>query len=263
MIAKLYIPSTGRANRQVTLRSLPLNWVKKTTIVVPKGDFEEYKKTAPVKVIVQPTIGVGMARHFICEQAEEDYAVMVDDDVVFYTRRKGKLFNSTPEEVGEALDMLVRWLDEEEDVAQAGLSLSMFNCRKTDDFYYNERCCTVFALRLSAYRRIKHGFDALPRLQEDNAMTLGLLTSGYKVKLSYAYAFKNVPPLPEHRHTGCSGYRTPERELESCLKLKKLYDKYVTVHYSDGNGKSKYSLYNRPAKPIIRWKKAYEDSIKH
>jgi hypothetical protein len=170
--------------------------------------------------------------------------------------------NSSPYQVGEALDLMIKWLEKDTYLAETALSLSILNHHKEASIAYNEKCGPTVAIRLSAYKKLKNKFDATPMLQSDNAITMAFLTSGYRVKVSYKYAFKNVPPLPQHRNTGCSGYRTPDMERQACKLLKDLYPNYVTLREKNVDTVSDYTLYNRPIKPIFKWKRAYADTMR-
>ena len=268
-MTRLYIPSTGRSDRQPTLENLPQEWVDKTALVVSEKEKAAYAAMYPmIDIITHPNLdGIGRIRHYICEMIRDEYILMLDDDMVFYVRRKGKLFSTSRLEVGACLDMLVGWLDAEPDIGETSISLSLVNFRKEADVYYNEKCGPVMCIRKAAYDSLKYKFNALPKLHEDNAVTLGLLTAGYRVKVSYEFAFKNLPPLPEHRKTGCSGYRTQAMEKQACIDLKKMFDPYVQIHESKKptttvKKPNLYTLYDRPVRPIIRWKRAYENSSK-
>lgn len=259
MKVPIFIPSSGRADRQMTWAALPNRWRKRTAIFVNHTDGPEYFKHVFYTVHSHGIVGLGRIRQHIIDTTNSKYIFMMDDDVQFYVRRDRKLARATPTEVGNALDMLLDWLKKEKDVAQVGLSLSMLNIRKNSLYEYNEKCTVVTGINVELFRDLGIRYDAMPNgLLEDLHANLCVLEKGYKLKVSYQYAFQNMPPKGA---TGLSSYRTQATELAACELLQSLHPDYVKLINKKPRN-TKYTLYNRTVIPRISWKKAYGDAVK-
>lgn len=257
---RLVIPTTGRADRQLTLDALPARWVQKTRLVCHKSEAKDYESLG-MPLYLTSLVGIGNVRQDILSSCLEKYLIMLDDDLVFYHRvNDGSLVKTSSEGVGEALDQLVEWLKEEKDVAQTGMSLSILNPHKrTVDYAYNEKCTTAVALRCEVLRKHDIRYDLLS-LQEDNHVTLSLLEHGYKVKVSYRFAFQNIKPKTK---SGATLYRTYDTELEACQKLVSLHPKYVSLRIREQEKNTGYSAYDCRVRVNIRWKRAYDENKIH
>lgn len=253
----IYIPTSGRQDRQITIKSLPERWIKRTVLVVHKSEMDNYK-SLNIPFIAHDVVGIGCIRHFITSLTLCDKIIMIDDDLDFYIRKEdSKLRRATQDEVGDGLDMILSWLDKE-DIAQTGFSLSLLNVRKPYDVCYNEKCHAVSAIDVGIYREAGIRYDALPMNLEDLHVTLAFLEKGYRVKISYQYAFKDVQPK-KNKLTGCSVYRNEQTELEACQNLQRLHPDYVSILTRKPKNETN-NLYNRKNVPMVRWKKAYENS---
>src|SRR5262249_12937598 len=87
---RILIPTRGRTNQQITLQSLPDEWLKRTIIVCPK--IEAFKlRLLGVAVVPQPDADMTIAqkRKWImedCLRRGYDKILMLDDDLSFSTR---------------------------------------------------------------------------------------------------------------------------------------------------------------------------------
>ena len=90
MIDRIYIPSYGRPNKQITWNNLSDKWKEKTTIVVDESEYNEYSSLYPsVLSLPKGMKGIAPIREWIVKQATEEKISMLDDDLNFvYTRRE-------------------------------------------------------------------------------------------------------------------------------------------------------------------------------
>jgi hypothetical protein len=167
------------------------------------------------------------------------------------------LERASPEDVGDALDLISSWLQKEPNLALAGLSITLYNSRNTKEHAYTEKCTTAFAVNVGYYFKEKIRYDAI-QLQEDNHVNLSFLERGYNNKISYKYAFINLPP--KNKATGATGYRTYDTELAACTELQKQHPKYVKVRIKEKLKLSGHSAYDCQVRVGIQWKKAYHDN---
>ena len=79
---RIYIPSYGRANKQITWNNLPDKWKEKTTIVVDESEYNEYSSLYPsVLSLPKGMKGIAPIREWIVKQATEEKISMLDDDL--------------------------------------------------------------------------------------------------------------------------------------------------------------------------------------
>lgn len=89
---KIYIPTRGRVDRQITLRSLPASLRGRTWLVAPKDEVPHLKKLHK-NVTAQPdeVTTIAAKREWIVKQHKGDKLIMLDDDCGFYARGKNGL----------------------------------------------------------------------------------------------------------------------------------------------------------------------------
>lgn len=83
----LYIPTRGRVNMQLTLKMMPAEWKKRTTIVCPRDEVRQHTAYWPTcHVIAQPDskMTIAQKRKWIFELAHkrgDEKIMMLDDDL--------------------------------------------------------------------------------------------------------------------------------------------------------------------------------------
>jgi TET-associated glycosyltransferase-like protein len=91
---KLYIPTRGRVNMQLTLQNMPEVWRKQTCIVCPADEVKQHVKNWPTSEVTQqpdPKMSIAQKRKWIFELAarrKQDKIMMLDDDLSFCPRHK-------------------------------------------------------------------------------------------------------------------------------------------------------------------------------
>ena len=89
---RIYIPTLGRMNDQVTLNKLPKKYQKIVTLVVQKKESKQmtdlYQDMVEDIMVVDNDIGIAKTRDEICRHAGKIRFSMIDDDVVFYRRNQ-------------------------------------------------------------------------------------------------------------------------------------------------------------------------------
>lgn len=253
--AAIMIPSRSRPERQITIENLPDRWLKKTFLDVPASQYKVYAKhNKGVKIRTRPDSlkNLGNARHHQMMSPGPNIVICIDDDVRFLIRdRKLKLHWASKEEVGKAMDIMVRWLADDNGLAQTSLSEEYANHFFEGRFKMQGRCNAVWGINRTIYRKMKARFSDMPWFMADMYMTLHFLRAGYGVKICYDYAYR----LDIGQEGGISDYRTKERCQKACDKMVKVFGKYVTAR------PNKNPRLKLEGIPYItgRWKKAYED----
>jgi len=248
---QIFIPTRGRVFQE-TYTSLPLELQKQIHFVTDADDrcisgSEETVLRSPVK-------GIGPTRQWIIERCHYIYkdtkCVMIDDDLVFATRREDestKFRESTPEEITTLFGSISACLDS---YAHVGVSTREGGNRDTNPYAFNTRLLRVLAYRVDVLRRESIRFDRL-ELMEDFDVTLQLLRRGYaNAKVNWMVHNQRSSNSPG----GCSTYRTLEKQSQAARGLRELHPEFVSVvtkkTKTAWNGKERQDV-------IVQWKRAF------
>ena len=223
---KIYIPSRGRWDKQSTVNHLPRTLDGAIVLVVPTNEYERYARANPHTEVVAPNIppGIGPCRQWCCEQ-EPQKVLMMDDDLVFATRREDestKFRDSHEHEIETLIERINTYLDE---FAAVGLATREGGNRDTNRLAFNTRLLRVLAYRTDVLANEGIRFDAIP-VMEDFYVGLSLLTRGYEnVKLNH---------MVHNQHGsgtagGCSEYRTMDTQAEAAHALAGHFPQFVTA----------------------------------
>ena len=117
---KIYIPTLGRSNEQITFNNLPKFLQDKTTLVVQPHEKDLYNNY-PIMVLPEDWMGISRTRKYIIENAGNTIFGMMDDDLKLIKR-----FSESPtkrpltkEDWNEFYNMTIHWL--ENDVSFVGI----------------------------------------------------------------------------------------------------------------------------------------------
>ena len=225
----IYIPSSGRHDKQTTLTSLPpvLSNQGLITVVVPVDEYSIYRDWTGSNIkIVAPDIpkGIGHARQWCCDQ-EPIKCLMLDDDLVFATRRGDeptKFRDAKDKEIIQALSEMGRALNT---YSHVGMATREGGNRMTEPWDYNTRLLRILGYRTDIMRELGVRFDAIP-VMEDFFVSLSLLTAGTQnAKLNWMVQNQGG----SNTEGGCSQYRTPEVQAAAAHVLHERFPKFVKV----------------------------------
>jgi hypothetical protein len=226
-----YIPSRGRAGKVHTLAYLPKPILDRVVIVCSWADFEAYKLHYPNTNILKAPKSVdsiGKKRDFILTHATkqgETHLVMLDDDLVFATRREDNptlFIDAHPNSMTKLFQTVQTQLQQ---YSHVGVLAREGGNRITDAFRYNMRTMRVLAYNVATLKRLKFKF-ARADLMCDFDATLTLLRAGYKGVVICGWVQNQSG---SNLTGGCSTYRTPERQAEAAQTLKRLHPNFVKV----------------------------------
>ena len=223
---RIFIPSSGRAQNQTTLEHLPEEIQQALVIVVPQEELEEYRKYNSFVKIKAPKIGMGIGptRQWCCNQAESK-VLMLDDDLVFATRREDDPTKFRDADYAEILDLFTKIEANLDNFASVGVSTREGGNRYTHDKDYDTRLLRILAYRTDVLREHNIRFDDIP-VMEDFYVSLSLLTRGYRnVKLNHMVQNQNGSGLTG----GCSQYRTMDVQALAAHQLHDKFPEFVTV----------------------------------
>jgi len=262
----IYIPSTSRADVNMTFLALPMDWRRRTTIVVGRGEKLDYQKRFPkyANIIECPKKGIGKVRQWIIDNTEAKYVLMFDDDLRFATRvKKGeiKLRPCDQEDVDKILRILFGYMLRDKFV-HVGLAkrteASFFLC----DHRTVVRQNNVHGFNVRKLRRLKKKgvrFD-LMELMEDFHVTLRLFELGYPNKVLFDYTWDQ---RGSNYRGGCSTYRDGKTQKRAALALKDLHPKFVEVVKKEVKAAASWNDMKVRYDVRIQWRKSYtgeEDS---
>ena len=251
----IFIPSRGRATRQTTLTSLPDSIRKRCTLVIPKDEFQQYSATTEVygcKMANPDLDGIGAVRQWCCDRSK-DKVLMLDDDLVFATRRTDdptKFRDATDQEIVDLISQVEYNL---EFYAHVGVSTREGGNRDTNPEAFNTRLLRMLAYDTTVLRKEGIRFNQIP-VMEDFYVGLSLLTKGYgNIKLNHMVHNQGG----SNTEGGCSEYRTPEVQAAAAHLLAGYFPDFVTVVYKET--KAAWGGGTR-TDVRIQWKKAYDSS---
>jgi hypothetical protein len=240
-----YIFSHKRADKQITYSELPYAIKRRTKFVVYKDEVKDYSQYENV-IAYDGEYGIGYKRQFIMETAPEKYIFQMDDDCTFAVRKKGKLIRAKKLDVMGMFMLLIRWIKHER-LGQVGMSFRGLNFTQEVDFQEVQNVYSVWCIDRELFNKLGLRCDHAPLLT-DMQITLGLISSGYKNRVSYKYAVHQTPG----RKGGCATYRSREKQAESVLKVHELFPKFTKVFKRKPKDED-WRVYDLK----VRWKDAY------
>ncbi len=244
----VFIPTTGRKDRQITLSQIPHRWKKHTYLVVSDRVNEYQYSVTCLPCDVQ---GISNVRQWIIQHSLYKYVFMMDDDLVFHKRDHNKrLVKAAPDDVGAMLDLMYKWLEKDR-IPCVGLTARFGNNWLADNYVECHRPCMAYGFDVNILNKNGIQFNKFP-VGEDYHVFLSLLKLGYKNRMSTDYT---VSSNSVNKNGGCSDYRTQtmvEDAMKGLIEYHKPYIKYR---------KSKGLTQGFPiGKELqVQWKRAYAD----
>lgn len=221
----IYIPTLSRVDRQVTLQSIPKDWLRDTHLVVYKDEVKSYQKKYDIDIMSVDEIGTAPARQHIMNHAHSKYALMLDDDMTFSCRREKdniKLFRCTEMEVITMFQLLYTWL--EEGFVHVGISQRGGNNYVLEEYKENTRMNNAYAYNVKEF--YKAGAEFRLTGMEDFDVTLTLLEKGLPNRVTFKYCWDQKGSGTEG---GCSVYRTYQMQKDVAHKLYQLHPNLVRI----------------------------------
>ena len=252
---RIYIPTRGRASKQLTYNALPLELRKVVVFVVNSKDDLPIGAT---NVVECPVSGIGNTRQWIADEHNaRKYGrniIMLDDDLRFARRRKDDPTKFEAMDAGDFMQMFAAV----EHALSANALVSVCsreggnNMTKGDEL--NIRCLRFLAYDAFAIRGVAAKFNDLP-VMEDFHVALSLLRAGHTSLTLTKWAQDNAGG--SNSPGGCSTYRTSEVQAEGARRLKELHPMFVKV--VEKSTKTAWGGGTR-VDVTVRWKDAYRSS---
>lgn len=252
---KIYIPTCGRSDNQVTWDNLPYDVKERTTLVVQAREAGRYDESKYRLLVLPPEIeSIGPTRQYLVKNCPSRYMVMLDDDLDFATRR-----SDDPTKFAPATDPDVRhMLRTIEDSLMEGYKLVGVSGREganrdTSQFKEATRQLRVHALDVEFFTRVHSPrFDRV-EFMEDFDFLLQLLELGYPNRVLNGWVHNQRGG--SNAKGGCSTTRTLGKHNDAARKLAAFHSNYVRLVMKDsGNwGGTRLDV-------NVSWKKALRDA---
>lgn len=256
----IYIPSTARSDVNMTFLALPMDWRKRTTIVVGKGEGVAYKKRYPryVDIVECPMKGIGKVRQWIIDNTHAKYVLMLDDDLRFATRKAKASIQFRPcdqSDVNDLLETLFGYM-----LVDRFVHVGLAKRTESSFFLCDHRICVrqnnvhgFNVKRLRALKKKDVRFDKM-ELMEDFHVTLRLFELGYPNKVLFDY---NWDQRGSNYRGGCSTYRTPRAQKIAAKVLHKLHPDTVEVVRKEVKSPASWQGMKKRYDVRIQWRKSY------
>lgn len=260
---KLYIPTFGRSDRQVTYDGLPPALQRHTKLVVQRSEAKLYDGY-PIIVLPPSITTIAPTRQWIITSGHTAFGggdpllVMLDDDLRWSKRRTddyAKFLACDAKDTVAMFKLLEGLLKRythasihprEGAHARATLQVPVLE---------NVRLTRVLGYNMDRLKLVKPAvkFNRLP-LQEDFDVTLQLLRAGHANAVINTYVHNQDG---SNARGGCSTFRTPAMQAESSEALAALHDPFVKVvtrtRLKAWGGLPRTDVF-------VRWKQAYKSS---
>ena len=264
----IFILTRGRPDRQITLGNIPKLLKRKTYLVVDKDEYKDHKKYKrqelagillfPKKYgnfIIDRSGNFSDKKQWVAEYCIKEkikHMFILDDDLSFNIRKKGKLLKAKNSEVVKAFYQLEEWL--KDGIAHVSLSAREGNNWVEEDYQEIGRAMRVCGFDTNVIKKHKLLFNRTI-LMADFDITLQLLELGYPNKILYSYANGQ---RKSNDKGGCSLYRTPEKMTEAANSLKRFHPKFIMVKKVKTNTPWVGFNTNIRTDVQVSWKKAYK-----
>ena len=255
---KIYIPTRGRADNQVTLSFFPESMRENVVLVIDADEEEQYvnrdghyKYVCEYMVVPEDIKGISKKRQYIHENTTDNKIVMLDDDLRFYIRKSTNdwhLRYLEPDEYPALFGLLDTWLDT---YAHVGVSAREGNNRVEHLAVENTRYMRVLGYNLDMFDGVELG---RVEVMEDFDINLQLLRQGKPSKISYYYA---QGQKSSNAAGGCSEWRTIDVHNEGAERLHNLHPDFVKIVEKE----TKTAWNGMPRKDVqVQWKRAFNSS---
>lgn len=258
----IFIPSSGRVDRQITLAQLPPAYRKRTTLAVPSKEYDAYCKRWPDDSVSPiPVMGISETRKWLMGFCRTRYCMMLDDDMVFAYRpvmSSPKLLSVSAAGVGVS-QLMTYWLGLMKQFAHVGLSARQGNNHVSEPY---KTCCRMFnayTYDLAVLEPLLRAGKVVPGrlpVMEDFDLTLQLLRAGHPNAVIYRWCW-NQPG--SNAAGGCSQYRTGEMQAQAATELARLHPGFVRVVEKESKN---WDGMNKRMDVTVYWQKAYQSSGK-
>jgi type 1 glutamine amidotransferase len=259
-LQRIYIPTLGRVDKQITYSNMP-DWVKDITYFVIQPHEEEiFRKTYPnsnIKVLPLKIKGIARTREWIINDGGDACYAVFDDDIKFTKRnvdRKTLKKNSdksneafTEEHWKEMFTRIGEWFDE--GVGLGGCFAKGSPPKEEDEKQFGKFIQVHF---INGSKIFREELDWSLKWGEDIHFVLQILKRGVKTRLSDIYL---VDSEEYYSDGGCMEEgRTVDKDIECLKELELIYPHIFSIVWNKHYTLNK--IFKLP-KIKVEWRRAY------
>ena len=251
---QIIIVSHKRPRAQITWDELPASIKEKTKIAVYEDEVDDYSNY-PTITIPEEYRGIGRKRHYLLQHVATDKVCILDDDLVFATRRQDEPAKFSPSTIVEVETMFKHIEKALDEFAHGAVSMREGANRDTNEFRFNSRALRLHFYNAREYRRLGIRFDRLP-FMEDFDVTLQFLEQGLPNVILNKWVHNQSG---SNTHGGCAGMRDAQKQAAAAHSLAELHSHVKVVKKKTKDGWCADENGER-TDVTIYWKKTYESS---
>lgn len=254
----IVIPTYKRSdilfNKANTLDYMEKDILDKTWLNIRIDEFEHYDKVITKypgigSIVYRDQFGIPKTRDNILHDCNNEYLIMIDDDIRFASRNKNKY---TPLSKPGFTYMINDMISHCTSLCPiVGITARQFSNNLTEPIKENTRIIQVYCLHMPTIHKEGVKFsDADIPFMTDYYFTIKHLTLGYKNKILTEYTRDDNMQTPG----GCATYRTVKLCNQSAIGLSKLFPDIVKPYYKESGTWEEKRINVR-----VQWKKAFNE----
>jgi hypothetical protein len=250
---KIFIPTYGRSDRQVTFDGLPKALQASAVLVVQRSEAKLYDDKYPLLVCTPSVTSIATKRQWIVDyarKASHQHIVMLDDDLRWAERRTDEPDKFAASDAKSITRLFATLAKQLKSSAHAGVSAREAAHTNPDPLRFSTRMTRVLGYDVEVLGREKIRFDRLP-VQEDFDVTLQLLRKGYANTVINGWVHNQDG---SNARGGCSTFLTPEMQADTSRKLAELHHPFVKV--VEKTTKTAWGGATR-VDVVVQWKQAF------
>lgn len=228
MVDKIYIPTLGRIDKQITWNGLP-DFLKDITVLVVQPKEQHLHNEKPIVVLPENNIGISNTRKWIMEKAHKETYGVFDDDLEFVKRlpkgNKPSKIKMSDDDWKDAISKIESWLDS--DYSFAGFRRQDLPPR--EGYEWSDNTETLQAIFYNGNKCPKpNDIEWKPKLYaEDKLLHLQLILLGHKNRVWNKYGYLSK----QHVEGGCQSDTSISDEGRTDALIK-ASDEYLVSKYS-------------------------------
>lgn len=271
------VPSSGRADRQITLSHLRrFKLTGRTVLCVPEAQHRRYVSALGdrqrIVAVPDEVVGIAATRVWIlttfARLEKASRILMVDDDMDFCYRPRVReaalLMVETQERMMNMLNRLDWWMNE--GFVHVGVSARQGNQNKyigengeygLHEYRDSTRMMNMYQYDVEVLSKLPIKWGRVP-VMEDFDLTLQLLRMGKPNRVLFEYCWNQ---RSSGAVGGCSAYRTPEMQAEAARTLAQLHPGLVKlVEKESKDTSSSWRGMKKRVDVIVSWREALKSA---
>jgi len=207
-----------------TIKSLPYELKDKALIYIYPDEENEYSMFN-CRILPEHIRGIANKRHFILTDCQDPKLMILDDDLVFATRRPDEPTKFRPSDEDDMLQMIEAAERALDHYVHGAIAPREGGNRDVNDYKFNTRAMRAHFFRADILNANNFGLNGT-KFMSDFDTTLNLMEDGYSNVLLNQWVTNQAG---SNTAGGCSTTRTLDDLAEAAHLLKSRHPKFVTV----------------------------------